>query len=229
MPHVLLIDDDVDLCALLGDYLRHDGFDVATVHNGHAGIDRLRDGGIDIVVLDVMMPGINGIETLRQIRERHALPVLMHSARGDGLDRILGLELGADDYVPKPCTAREISARLRAILRRGETRQPIQETQAVVSVGPLRISSELRRAEWHGEALVLTSAEFNLLNMLAQHAGQVVSKQILAQQGLGRPLERYDRSVDVHVSSIRQKLGTQPDGRSWIQTVRGMGYQFLKA
>jgi two-component system OmpR family response regulator/two-component system response regulator CpxR len=227
MAKVLLIDDDAELCGLLADYLRHDGFDVVAVYSGADGIALLRDGGVDIVVLDVMMPGINGIETLRRIRAQHAVPVLMHSARGDGMDRILGLELGADDYVPKPCTAREIAARLRAILRRGEGRLAAADASAI-EVGPLRISSELRRAEWHGAPLELTSAEFNLLDVLARRAGQVVSKQVLAQHGLGRPLERFDRSVDVHVSNIRQKLGAAPDGRSWIQTVRGMGYQFLK-
>ncbi|MBV1776537.1 response regulator transcription factor [Burkholderiaceae bacterium DAT-1] len=230
MPKVLLIDDDVDLCALLADYLQNDGFDVTAVHDGASGIAALKASGADITVLDVMMPGMGGIETLRKIREMSRVPVVMLSARGDGMDRIVGLELGADDYVPKPCTAREIAARLRAILRRVSGQQEsVEKSVTGTVVGPLRISSELRRAEWHGVPLDLTSAEFNLLDALAKKAGQVVSKQTLSQHALGRPLERFDRSVDVHVSNIRQKLGVQPDGRSWIQTVRGMGYQFLKA
>jgi DNA-binding response OmpR family regulator len=228
MVNVLLVDDDVELSAMLKEYLEHEGFDVDVVHDGEAGVERALSGRYAIAVMDVMMPRLNGVEALRRIRMESRMPILMLTARGDGMDRVVGLELGADDYVPKPCTARELSARIRAILRRvmGESGAP-GEVKAL-AVGPLTMWPEQRRAQWHDAGLELTSAEFNLLEVLARNAGRLVSKADLSEQALGRPLARYDRSIDVHVSSIRHKLGALPDGRSWIQTVRGMGYQFVK-
>lgn len=229
-PRVLLVDDDNELTELLAEYLRRDGFDVATAGDGASAIARVRGPGavsdvaFDIVVLDVMMPGIDGIEALRRIRSDSDVPVLMLTARGDDIDRIVGLELGADDYVAKPCTPRELAARLRAILRRA--REAHDRTTPIV-VGPLEIRPAQRRADWRGEPLALTSTEFDVLAALARHAGRVVEKAELSQQALGRPLGRFDRSLDVHVSNLRQKLEPRSDGTPWIETVRGRGYQFL--
>jgi DNA-binding response OmpR family regulator len=227
MAKVLLVDDDVELASMLKEYLEHEGFPVDMVHDGESGVQRALGGEYAIVVLDVMMPGISGIEALRRIRERSRMPVLMLTARGDDVDRVLGLELGADDYVPKPCTPRELVARVRAILRRSMP-DAANDAQTTVLAGRLSLWPEKRRAEWEGQPLDLTSTEFNLLEVLARHVGSVVSKTSLSEQGLGRTLTRYDRSIDVHVSNLRQKLGALPDGRSWIHTVRGVGYQLIR-
>ncbi|MEN3110699.1 response regulator transcription factor [Uliginosibacterium paludis] len=226
MARVLLVDDDTELCALQAEYLRAEGFEVEAVYDGEQGAGLALEGGFDIVVLDVMMPRTNGIEALRRIRARSRIPVIMLTARGDDIDRVLGLELGADDYVPKPCTPRELVARIRAILRRAQGTPGPRETQ-VLGVGALCVRPEQRRAEWQGRLLELTSTEFNLLEVLARCAGNPVSKNELSEKALGRPLARYDRSIDVHVSNLRAKLGDLPDGRSPIQTVRGIGYQYI--
>lgn len=225
---VLLADDDVELAGMLRDYLEREGFATAVVHNGEAAVAAARSGEYAIAVVDVMMPGISGIEVLRQIRAAGSLPVLMLTARGDDVDRILGLELGADDYVPKPCTPRELTARVRAILRRSGGGEPGTPAAPLV-VGALTLWPEQRRAVWAEKTLELTSTEFNLLEVLARNAGRVVSKDELSEQGLGRAFLRYDRSIDVHVSSIRQKLDPLADGRSRIQTVFRKGYQLIKA
>ncbi|AFL72124.1 response regulator transcription factor [Thiocystis violascens] len=228
MHKVLLVDDDLGLSALLKKYLEGEGFQVDAVQDGEAGVSRALDGDYAIVVLDVMLPLLDGLEALRRIRQTSQIPVLMLTGRGDDLDRVVGLELGADDYVPKPCTPRELVARLRSILRRVSTAGQVDTVRATLSAGPLTLWPERRRAEWQGQPLELTSTEFNLLEVLARHAGHIVGKEILSEQGLGRPLARYDRSIDVHLSSIRQKLGALPSGRSWIQSVRGMGYQLVR-
>jgi len=228
-PKVLLIDDDVELVSLLKEYLEQDGFAVTAVHNGEDGAREALGGEHAIAVLDVMMPGMNGVETLRRIRMKSAMPVLMLTAKGDDTDRIVGLELGADDYVPKPCTPRELSARIRAILRRTQGGEGAREAgDAALAVGQLQMWPSQRRAQWQGAPLELTSTEFNLLEQLARNAGRPVSKKELSEQALGRPLARFDRSIDVHLSAIRHKLGNLPDGRSCIQTVRRLGYQLLK-
>ncbi|MBK8764094.1 MAG: response regulator transcription factor [Burkholderiaceae bacterium] len=229
MPKVLLIDDDRELAGLLAEYLQQDGFETQAVHDGEAGVTEALAGGHDIVVLDVMMPRLDGIAVLRRIRAQSRVPVLMLTARGDDIDRIVGLELGADDYVPKPCTPRELAARLRAILRRVEEGGRAPATTAPVTAGPLTLWPARRTAHWQGQPLELTGTEFNLLLVLARQAGQVVARNELSEQGLGRPLARFDRSIDVHVSSLRQKLGPRPDGEPWIVTARGMGYQFVQA
>ena len=224
--HVLLVDDDVELTDMLRAYLEREGFGVVAANDAEAGIVEALSGRFQLVILDVMMPGTSGIEALRRIRAQSRVPILMLTARGDDADRILGLELGADDYVPKPCTPRELTARARAILRRTEPRN--DEADAVIATGPLRMFPGQRRAELAGEPLDLTSTEFNLLEALARNAGHPVSKETLSQTAMGRPLARFDRSIDVHVSSIRRKLGTLPDGRSWIQTILRQGYQLIR-
>lgn len=223
---VLLVDDDVELLELLRDYLVREGFVVECVHDGLSGVAEARSGRHDLVVLDIMMPGIDGIQALTQIRQQTAIPVLMLSARGDDADRILGLEIGADDYVPKPCSPRELAARIRAILKRIPGSAP--ELQAVVS-GDLVLWPAQRRAEDAGRPLGLTSTEFSILEMLARHAGQPVAKTVLSESALGRPFSRFDRSIDVHVSSIRHKLGPLPDGRQRIHTVIRRGYLLVVA
>jgi len=218
---ILLADDDIELSGMLKQYLSRDGFAVRAVHDGEAAAREALLSAYDIVILDVMMPRVDGIEALRRIRAVSSVPVIMLTARGDDIDRIVGLELGADDYVTKPCTPRELAARLRAILRR---------TQAVSSSGPLgagelRMYPERRQVEWRGKSLALTSAEFNVLEVLLRNAGRVVTKKEIYEQALGRQLGRFDRSADVHVSSIRQKLG---DASALIKTVRGIGYHLIK-
>lgn len=224
-PHVLLVDDDTELTAMLATYLEREGFAVQAVHNGEDGAALALTGRFAIAVLDIMMPRLSGIEALRRIRARSRMPVLMLTARGDDIDRIVGLDLGADDYVPKPCSPGELVARIRAILRRSE--YSAEATPTVLAAGPLQLWPGQRRAEWQGQLLELTGTEFNLLEVLVRQAGHLVSKDELSRQALGRPLTAYDRRIDVHISSIRQKLGLRPDGESWIQTVRGMGYQLV--
>jgi DNA-binding response OmpR family regulator len=218
---VLLADDDVELSGMLREYLEREGFGVSVVHDGEDAARLALSGSYQIVVLDVMMPKVDGIEALRLIRQSSQVPVIMLTARGDDVDRIVGLELGADDYVPKPCTPRELVARLRAILRRA---QPGAEG-GPLEIGGVTLWPEKRRVQWRGRELPLTSIEFNVLEVLMRNAGRVVSKHEISEQALGRPLARFDRSIDVHLSSIRQKLG---DGAKMIRTVRGLGYHLVK-
>jgi DNA-binding response OmpR family regulator len=228
MVKVLLIDDDVELVGMLEEYLVQEGFEVMAVNDGETGLTEALTGHYSIAVLDVMMPRINGLETLRRIRNKSRMPIIMLTAKGDDTDRIVGLELGADDYVPKPCTPRELTARIRAILRRTQITLNDESVSQALEAGCLKMWPSQRRAEWKGNSIDLTSTEFNLLEVLVRQAGQPVSKNILSEHGLGRPLARFERSIDVHMSSIRHKLGMLPDGRSCIQTVYRQGYQFIK-
>jgi len=226
VTNILIIDDDVELAGLFKEYLQQDGFTVEVSHLGESGLRLALSGHYQLAILDIMLPDIKGTEVLNRIRMQSRIPVLMFTAKGDDVDRIIGLESGADDYVPKPCTPRELAARIRAILRRT---QPVAAGDSgPIIAGPLQIWSEKRKASWFGREIELTSTEFNLLETLALHCGRIVTKKELSEKALGRPLARFDRSIDVHMSSIRQKLGCQHDGRSYIQTVRGHGYQLVK-
>lgn len=227
MNKLLLVDDDIELSTLLTEYLEREGFSITAVHDGESAVHEALRNPYALIVLDVMMPGMNGIEALSRIRLHSQIPVLMLTARGDDIDRIIGLELGADDYVPKPCMPRELLARIRAILRRTRP-DSSHANQEPLQVDGLVLWPGKRQANWQGKPLELTSTEFNLLETLAQQAGQTVSKQELSLQALGRPLARFDRSIDVHMSSIRHKLGQWPDGRACIQTIRGIGYQLVR-
>ncbi len=228
MPKILLVDDDSELVAMLKAYLEREGFEVDAAYDGQSGTAEALSGQYSIAVIDVMMPRSSGIEALTRIRAQSRIPVLMLTAKGDDADRIVGLEIGADDYVPKPCTPRELTARIRAILRRTEGADRSDESAAAVTAGSLAMWPARRHAEWQGRALELTSTEFNLLEILARNAGRPVSKRELSEQALGRPLSPFDRSIDVHLSSIRRKLGTLADGRSCIQTVYRLGYQLIR-
>jgi two-component system response regulator CpxR len=227
MNRILLVDDDQELSGMLAEYLAQDGFEVECRHDGESGLHSALNGDFALTVLDVMMPGMSGVEVLNRIRARSRMPVLMLTARGDDMDRVIGLELGADDYVPKPCTARELAARIRAILRRTASPDGPRDP-AVIQFGDLTIQPESRTARWKAHVLALTSTEYNLLEVLARSAGQTVSKKSLSEDGLGRPLARFDRSVDVHMGRIREKIGLMADGRSCIQTVFRQGYQLVR-
>ncbi|WP_426123351.1 response regulator [Pseudomonas sp. PSPC2-3] len=222
---VLLVDDDQELTEMLSQYLAREGFEATAVHTGEEGEVEALSGRYSIVVLDVMLPQRSGIEVLRRIRAVSQVPVVLLTARGDNIDRITGLELGADDYVPKPSSPGELVARLRAIMRRVQpVGQPLTE---VIKTGALVLWPGKRQAIWSGVELGLTSTEFSLLEELARNAGQVVSKKDLSLNALGCPLTRYDRRIDVHISSIRQKLGPRLDTKAWIQSVRGLGYLLI--
>ena len=225
MNKLLLTDDDVELAGMLKEYLQQEGFHVTVAHDGVTAEQYVLAGHFDLMILDVMMPVQDGIQTLKNIRVNSSIPVIMLTAKGDNNDKITGLELGADDYVPKPCTPRELVARVRAILRRIQSNT---SRTYVITVGDLKVWSSQRRAEWQNHVLDLTSTEFNLLEILARHAGAVVTKDELSLQALGRPLAKFDRSIDVHLSSIRQKIAQYSDNPNVIQTVYRMGYQLLK-
>jgi two-component system response regulator CpxR len=217
---ILLADDDVELGDLLAEFLAGEGFEVQRATDGVSALEAARKPGLDAMVLDIMMPGMSGTEVLKQLRRESGLPVIMLTARGDDLDRILGLELGADDYLPKPCNPRELVARLRAVLRRSHATSPT----GAVHVGDLELRAASRQLLREGEPVTLTSTEFSLAQVLLQRAGTVVSKRDLYLAALGREPVRFDRSVDMHLSNLRRKLGPALDGGRRIETVRGIGY-----
>lgn len=223
MPKILLIDDDRALCELLSEYLESEGFTVESAHDGESGAARATSGEWDAIILDVMMPGMSGFDVLKRIRPAVSAPVLMLTARGEDTDTVVGLELGADEYVAKPCSPRVLVARLRALLRRGGV-----EIEETVKVGDLELDVGNRSVTVSGEAVELTGAEFNLLQLLVTSAGKVVSKEVLASEGLGRPLQAYDRRIETHMAQIRRKLGPFADGSQRIHTVRGTGYQYAR-
>ena len=220
---ILIIDDDRDLCILLQEFFSLEGINVSALHDGADALSHCRTQSYDAIVLDIMLPGLPGLDVLRQLREFSNTPVLMLTARGDTTDRIVGLELGADDYLSKPCDPRELTARLRAILRRAHDGQV--HGKKITTAGQTHIDSAARHASFADTVLDLTSAEFNILELLVQSAGHVVDKEVLSQQALGRSLTAYDRSIDVHISKIRKKLALA-GGDNLIVSVRGSGYQF---
>lgn len=224
---LLLIDDDVELASMLKEFLQQEGFEVIVGHDGIAAEQYVLAGHFDLMVLDVMMPVQDGVQTLKNIRAHSNIPVIMLTAKGDNDDKITGLELGADDYVAKPCTPRELVARIRAILKRVTTSQ--HDLLREIIIGDLTINTAQRLALFQKHVLDLTSTEFSLLEALASHAGTVVSKEDLSLHALGRPLSKFDRSIDVHVSSLRQKMMHVSGDTSIIQTIYRKGYQLVKA
>jgi DNA-binding response OmpR family regulator len=228
---ILVIDDDAELCELLGEYLGQEGFAVESVNEGAAGLDRALSGAHALVVLDVMLPEMNGFDVLRRIRERSKVPVLMLTARGDDVDRIVGLEMGADDYLPKPFNPRELVARIRAVMRRVPSSDNAPESPdrpESVQVGDVELSPQTRVVRRAGEVVELTSVEFSLLELLLGSAGKVVPREELASAALGRKLSAYDRSVDVHMSSLRRKLGHRIGTTERIRNIRGVGYMYVR-
>lgn len=228
MHKILLIDDDVELTAMLKDFLTAEGFEVSIANDGESAIQYILINTYDLAVLDVMMPGMDGFETLANIRTHSTLPIIMLTAKGDEADRFTGLEQGADDYVPKPCTPRELTARIRAILRRTNSNSSKPLENAPVVLGGLNVNPQTRIALWHQNPIKFTSVEFNILLILAQNVGKIVSKETLSQNGLGRPLTKFDRSIDVHLSSIRQKLHALSEDAPQIETIYRMGYQLVQ-
>ncbi|MDX1555665.1 MAG: response regulator transcription factor [Xanthomonadales bacterium] len=220
--NILIVDDDTELCGLLQEYFEGEDFRVRLAHNGRAGLDEARKPGVDLIVLDVMMPEMNGMQVLEELRKESRIPVIMLTARGDDLDRIQGLELGADDYMPKPCNPRELLARIRAVLRRSSAMSGKNE----ISVDDLEMNIGARQLKRNGEEVELTSTEFSILQALLQHQGEVVSKRDLYISALNREPVQHDRSIDMHVSNLRRKLGPMPGGEPRIETIRGIGYQY---
>jgi DNA-binding response OmpR family regulator len=227
---VLMIDDDVKLCRLVKEYLEPFGFDVSFAHTGHEGLARVTDSGCQAVILDVMLPGLDGFEVLRRLRAESNVPVLMLTARGEETDRIVGLEVGADDYLPKTFSPRELLARLRAVLRRSTAAASTsgEPIELPVEVGSLFIDPGPRVAKLEGRALSLTPVEFDLLISLARACGRVKTREHLLRDASQREFEVFDRSIDVHISSLRRKLGDDSKSPRWIQTVRAAGYMMPK-
>lgn len=226
MPRLLLVDDDTRLCELLCEYLAPEGFEVVAVHDGVVGLDKALNESFDLIILDVMLPGTNGFDLLRQLRARRATPVVMLTARGDDVDRIVGLEMGADDYLPKPFNARELVARIRSVLRRSMTEPCGGSTDRQVRIGDLLLDQSTR-CVWLCDVIVdLTAVEFQLLEQLLRHAGSPLSREALSLVVLGRPLTVFDRSIDGHVSRLRKKLGPHTAGLERIRAIRGTGYVY---
>jgi DNA-binding response OmpR family regulator len=224
MARVLIIDDDVELCRLLAERLSSEDFSIEAIHNGQRGLERVLSEDYALVILDLMLPGMKGLDVLRHVRERSAVPVLILTARGEDVDRIVGLEIGADDYLPKPFNPRELIARIRAILRRT---QYANKGTAPLVVDDIRLDRTAREAWVNKKPIDLTSVEFSLLEALLHHAGQVVTREHLTETVLGRKLGPFDRVIDVHVSNVRRKLTQAADAGERIKAIRGSGYLFV--
>lgn len=232
MPRLLIADDDVELCDILRSYFDLDGMPLDAVHRGDVVLEALRSGSYDLLILDIMLPGIMGLDVLREVRRNGSTPVLMLSARGEETDRVLGLELGADDYLPKPCSPRELAARVRSILRRTSAADldSLTRTSAdnkLLRIGDLELNLGARQVHCAGLPIDLTGTEFNVLHELLKQPGELIKKDDLSRRALGRRLEPFDRSLDTHVSNLRRKLGPTGDGRPRINSVRGAGYVFV--
>ncbi|WP_068715489.1 response regulator [Vibrio tritonius] len=222
MAHILVIDDDVELTGLLKEVLSYEGFLVSEANDGEAGLEAVNDS-IDLILLDVMMPHLNGMETLKKLREHWSTPVLMLTAKGEEIDRVIGLELGADDYLPKPFSDRELLARIRAILRRTQP-QHTQKASDMLECQDIQVYPGKQEAYCQGNLLDLTTTEFALLSHFVQHPGQTLTKETLSLDVLGKHLAAFDRAIDMHVSNLRKKLPERADGKSRIKTLRGRGY-----
>jgi len=217
---LLVVDDDVELCSLLGEFLHREGYSVQFEHEGRSGLSQALEGGFDLVILDVMLPGMDGFEILRRVRQQSRVPVLMLTARGEDVDRIVGLELGADDYLSKPFNPRELVARIKAILRRWDNKA----TSGRIEVNGIALDPGTRQVLREGVPVETTTLEFQILEMLMRAAGRVVSRDALMEALYNRKATPFDRSIDMHVSHLRRKLeGETP----LIKTIRGVGYQFV--
>ncbi|HMC59718.1 MAG TPA: response regulator transcription factor [Candidatus Solibacter sp.] len=221
--NLLMIDDDAELCSLLGEFLQREGYSVEYEHEGNRGLQRAFQAGVDLVVLDVMLPGIDGFEILRRLREKSKVPVIMLTARGEDVDRIVGLELGADDYLPKPFNPRELVARIRAVVRRYEPRPAAPSHR--IEVNGLVLDTGAREVMANGKRLDLTTFEFDILEQLMRSAGRVLSRDALMENFYNRKATPFDRSIDMHISHLRKKI---ENGDALIKTIRGVGYQFCR-
>lgn len=225
MEKLLLVDDDPELTALLNTYLSNEGFTVEQVHNGEEGLKQALANDYAAIVLDIMLPGMNGIDILKNLRQQSNTPVIMLTAKGDDLDRIIGLELGADDYLPKPCNPRELLARIKAVLRRTHSQQE-QDAEQDVAAGRLTALRLQYQIHYAGQDLGVTKAEYNILLLLMQRANEVVEKEFLYEHALGRTITAYDRSLDMHVSNIRRKLSSHTS-TDLLANIRGVGYKLI--
>jgi DNA-binding response OmpR family regulator len=227
MERILIIDDDFELCTLVSEYLATEGFRVEAVHDGETGLQRATAGNYLLIVLDVMLPGMSGFDVLRRLRATSRIPVLLLTARGEDVDRIVGLEIGADDYLPKPFNPRELVARIRAILRRAAADPKslgAPQPPEIIRVGDIELDPATRTVRHAGDPVELTSVEFNLLEVLLREAGRVVTREQLVSAVLSRKFSPFDRSIDMHVSKVRKKLGDTNGEEEHIKTVRGVGY-----
>jgi DNA-binding response OmpR family regulator len=232
MERILVIDDDVELSELLTEYLGREGYAIDCAHAGDTGLNMALSGDYSLIVLDVMLPGMNGFGVLQAIRKQISTPVIMLTARGNDVDRVVGLEMGSDDYLSKPFNARELLARIRAVMRRSVQSKPdviTPDAPARVKIGDIELDPGARVVSRCGEPVDLTSVEFCLLEMLIRRAGQLVPREELMQSVLNRALSPYDRSIDVHISKLRKKLGSDSSGMDRIKTVRGVGYLYANS
>ncbi|AWX14035.1 DNA-binding response regulator [Mergibacter septicus] len=232
MSKILLVDDDIELTELLAEVLSMEGFEIDIVRNGEEALTKL-DISYDLILLDIMMPVLNGVETLKRIRQKYSTPVLMLTARGDDIDRVLGLELGADDYLPKPFNDRELVARIKAVLRRSSMKMnsPVSdfeinncEERKQVEFNGIVLYPGRQQATYHDQDLDLTGTEFALLQILMRNPGQILSRELLSLEILGKRLTPFDRAIDMHMSNLRKKLPARDDNQPWFKTLRGRGY-----
>lgn len=226
---ILLVDDDQELCELLARYLEREGIETDQIHTGPEGLKQALSQSYDAMVLDIMLPGMTGLEVLTELRKKSQLPVVMLTGKGDEMDRIVGLEIGADDYLPKPCNPRELIARLRAVLRRSQADSNVKKDDGIIHVDELEIDHSQHHVLKNNEPLELTVTEYNILNTLVSHLGKVVEKNQLAEEAMSRSLTLFDRSLDMHLSNLRKKLGVHDDGQTRIKTIRGVGYMYVAA
>ncbi len=224
MARLLVADDDIELCGLLRQYFELEGMLLDAVHDGTQVLPKLQENNYDLLILDIMLPGQQGLDVLRQVRRSNTIPVLMLTARGEEMDRIIGLELGADDYLAKPSSPRELVARVRSILRRSQITQEESQGQTLVRVSDLELNPATRQVFCAGRKIDLTGAEFSVLHELMKSPGQVIEKNSLFQNALGRRLQAFDRSLDMHISNLRKKIGGHANGEARIAAVRGAGY-----
>lgn len=228
MKKILIIDDDTELCELLQEYFSAEKLSSEAVHDGLSGLERVKSGVYDLLILDVMLPEMNGLDVLKELRRFSKIPVIMLTAKGDEIDRVLGLELGADDYIPKPFSPRELVARIKAVFRRLDITSTQTKENLKVELNGVVLDSSIKKAYKDGQSITLTEVEFSILEQLMRSAGNVVERQDLAFKVLGRRLTYDDRSLDVHMSNLRRKLGKNKIGNDLIKTIRGIGYLYVK-
>ena len=222
---ILLVEDDQELGQMLSQYLAGEGMNTDVITHGKRAIEVINQTHYDAMILDIMLPDISGIDVLRQVRQHHRLPIIMLTAKGENIDRVIGLEMGADDYMPKPCYPRELVARLRSVMRRFEEIPVVADDNQPLVLKELVLNPAMRSVTWQQQAIDLTASEFNLLELLLVAGDRVVSKDELSEKALGRTREAYDRSVDVHISNIRQKIAKTTNDQIFIETVRSIGYK----